>query len=259
MDIKAHAVGMLNRLKLRWHTSRYRFPNDYRRIYHYHIRKSAGTSLNSAFWNLAGLTLRDIGRQAIIQKGKFVFVRRSANLINQGHYFYGNSHNSAHKLSLPDKTFTITILRDPLDRLLSYYRYLSYVRYNPLASEKEPFFQEVYKESGCLGEKFSDFLDNVHKRNLMNQIYMFSNTYDINEATERIVQCSAVCFTKTFSQDLANLNQHLNLSLTAKRDRAFKQEVEFSASDLVLARNALVDEFQLIEQVKKQLSINTST
>ncbi|MEO1093936.1 MAG: sulfotransferase family 2 domain-containing protein [Cyanobacteria bacterium J06638_28] len=258
MDIKAGALGILNRLKLKWHTSRYRFPNNYRRIYHYHIRKSAGTSLNSAFWNLAGLTFQDIGRQPVVHKGKFIFVRHSKKLINRGHYFYGSSHNAAHKLSLPDKTFTITILRDPLKRLLSYYRYLSYIRYDPLASAKEPFFQEVYKESKCLGGSFSEFLEKLHKRRLISQLYMFSETYDIDEATERIVQCSAVCFTETFSSDLAHLSQRLKLSLVENRDRSFKQAVEISASDLALARDALADEFQLIEQVKKRLSISTT-
>ena len=51
--------------------------NGYERIYHVHIRKSAGTSINSAFWALSGLNLKRVKRKALLIKGKYIYVRNN--------------------------------------------------------------------------------------------------------------------------------------------------------------------------------------
>src|SRR3546814_3457352 len=39
----------------------------------------------------------------------------------EGNYIYGFSHYPAHTLSLPTRTFTISLLRDPVSRIISHY------------------------------------------------------------------------------------------------------------------------------------------
>ncbi|WP_081599122.1 sulfotransferase family 2 domain-containing protein [Prochlorothrix hollandica] len=254
MTIKARVKHVLNQLQLRWYTSKYQLPDNYRRIYHYHIRKSAGTSLNTAFWSLAGLNLQSMGRRCQVCRKGLIFVRHQPSLINQGNYFYGNSHNPAHRLQLPKETFTITILRDPLSRLLSYYRYLLYIKNSPQAKQQEPFYQEVSKEALNLGNSFQDFLDRIPQKTIIHQLKMFSKNGQVDEAVDRVLQCSIVCFTESFSEDLGRINQRLQLSLTERRDRSFAGTLDLSPADLAAAREVLAPEFEFIETVQKKLA-----
>jgi hypothetical protein len=256
VDIKAQVKKALDSLKIRWYASKYKFPEGYKRIYHYHIRKSAGTSLNSAFWRLAGLDLEQMGRKSQVCKNGLIFVRHNPSLINQGQYFYANSHNPSHRISLPDNTFTITILRDPLKRLISYHRYLYYVKHDSLAIKTEPYYREVLKQTELLGDSFEDFLKNVPQRDLLNQLYMFSESYDIDEASEKILKCSAVCFTETFSHDLRQLNQRLDLALEERRDRSFQSKIELHGSDIEQARELLEKEFKLLQTIQNKMAIS---
>ena len=65
----------------------------------------------------------------IISGGK-VFIGWDQNNIENGKYFYAFSHIPHHKLKLPDNTFTITCVREPVDRLLSHYKMLLHFKKN---------------------------------------------------------------------------------------------------------------------------------
>lgn len=239
----------------RRHGSKYTIAGRYRRIYHYHVRKSAGTSLNSAFWGLAGLDLNAIGHHIRVCKNGYVFVRHNRTLIERGDYFYANGHHPAYTLELPRDTFTITILRDPLKRVLSYYRYLRWARDVPAAAKQEPALKGSWKglrrELGWLGRSFGEFLTRTPREHLMAQLNMFSPSYNIAEAVERIGQCSAVSFTEQFGDGLQLLGQQLQLPLTERHERRFAFEYTPSANELDQAREILEPEDQLIAEVKR--------
>ena len=99
-------------------------PEDFERIYHHHVRKTAGTSLDSSFWALGGPDLELLSKQEVHAatepgEGGRRFVRHDPKLIARGDYFYASSHEPAHHLEIPPNTFTITILRDPAARVIS--------------------------------------------------------------------------------------------------------------------------------------------
>ena len=125
------------------------------RIYHFHVRKTAGTSLDSSFWALGGPELEALSKQEAEEateaggRGRR-FVRHDPRLIAAGDYFYASSHEPAHLLEIPPGTFTITILRDPVARVVSYYRYLLWVRQHPDDDRQEPFVAEVRAESAFM-------------------------------------------------------------------------------------------------------------
>ncbi len=193
----------------------------YKRVYHYHVRKTAGTSLNSAFWALAGLDLRTMSDRQVAEGNGLKVVRGNPRLIEEGDYFFANSHQPAHTLRLPPSTFTVTILRDPASRAISYYSYLLWARSGEANRDREPFLDEVLAESAFLGRgprrflarlsprrrepAFRDFLDRVPPSHLLTQLHMFSERLDPAEAAERALACSAVCFTETFPEDLRAL------------------------------------------------------
>ena len=240
--------GLMN-LKVRWVTSKYSIAGQYARLYHYHLRKTAGTSLNAAFWQLAGLTLREVGTRQRVCRNGFVFVRQNREWIEQGNYFLASSHAPAHMLTLPEDTFTLTVLRDPLKRVLSHYRYLLWARENPHAYDEEPFLDDLHREFDWLGESFGDFLQRIPRNHLQRQLYFFSADYDVNEARQRILSCSAVCFTETFGDDLRQLAEHLQLPLQESRERRFVREISITPEEMEFGREMLKDEFTLYEQV----------
>src|SRR5690606_7964561 len=140
----------------------------YERVYHIHIRKSAGTSINAAFWCLAGYNLKSVKREPIVVKSPYVFVRNNKALIEGGNYFYGNSHIPLWKLALLEKTFVFCMLRDPYERLVSLYRYLFHLAsLNPKTAGKiEPGFKALKYQLDWVGESFSVFLDRIPQNHL---------------------------------------------------------------------------------------------
>lgn len=223
----------------------------YQRVYHYHVRKTAGTSLNSAFWALAGLSLRDLGTRSRVRRNGLVFVRHDRRLIEQGDYFFANSHIPAYSLRLPLGTFTITILRDPLDRLFSYYRYLLWAQEHPTDLHSEPFMRSLRNEIPLLGGSFGDFLDRIPPKRQLSQLYMFSERGDVDEAAERVLACSAICFCETFRQDLERLGEMLGLPLQERHERQFRMPFGVSEHERTKARELLEPEFALVERVKR--------
>jgi hypothetical protein len=130
------------------------------RIYHYHVRKTAGTSLDSSFWGLGGAVVEAASRREVTEaiepnEPHRRFVRHDPALIAQGDYFYASSHLPMHQVIVPPDTFTVTILRDPAARVISYYRYLLWVRrYGAEAAQEEPFWDQVRAESAFMDGGF---------------------------------------------------------------------------------------------------------
>lgn len=208
-------------------------PNNYKRIYHVHIRKSAGTSINSAFWAMGNLNLKKINREPLcIGKGNLVFVRNNKPFIEKGNYFYGNSHIPFWNLNIPEDTFTFCVLRDPYKRLVSLYKYYLWVAKTPkdIAINQEPYYHTLIKHIGWLGESFSDFLDNSPKKNIANQLYMFSENYNVEEALENIYKLNKVYFQENFDEAIKDLSSLLFLPIKTKNERNFGG-VNFSISE----------------------------
>jgi hypothetical protein len=232
---------------------KYLFGGTFRRIYHYHVRKTAGTSLDAAFWNLVGISLHDFAKRSQIRRNNIIIVRGERRKIEDGYYFYASSHIPAHVLNLPENTFTITLLRDPLDRLLSYYRYLLWARNDPHAHAQEPFLSELQPEIACTHGSFAQFLEQSEKSNILSQLYMFSSDFDIDEACDRILSCSAVGFTEQFDENLQYISERLDLPLKVRHERRFKYETSLSPTDLSRAREMLDPEFKLVEEIKQNV------
>jgi Sulfotransferase family len=235
---------------------------DYKRVYHFHVRKTAGTSLNSAFWALGGLDLRAMSDSQAVTGNGLRFVRGNRQLIEEGDYFFANSHRPAYELRLPPATYTITILRDPAARVISYYRYLLWARSNRTAREAEPFIDDVVAESSFLDRRlslrrreatFRDFLDRVPTERLLTQLHMFSESLDPAEAAENALACSATCFTETYGEDLRRVAADLQLDLGEKRERSFGAKVDLNEDERALLRERLAPEYAMIERVREGL------
>jgi Sulfotransferase family len=226
-------------------------PDGSERIYLFHIRKTAGTSLVRSFLALGGEDPSAVERRisssllSRTRSGHYVLTCGRGTL-QQGDYFFGWSHMAGHRLRLPRRTFTIVMLRDPVARVLSYYRYL-------LAGDAvqgDMAWRVQNDERALAGESFSDFLKNIPDELLLNQLYMFSRRFDVSEAAERILECSAIMMTEKYDLDLRNLASNLSLTLEYRRERITalaKAPVEEKQVEALRDRIAI--EYELLEKL----------
>jgi hypothetical protein len=166
--------------------------------------------------------------------------------LQQGDYFFGWSHMAGHRLRLPSRTFTIALLRDPVGRVLSYYRYLIAGD----AADAGMAWRVQDDERALAGESFSDFLKNIPDELLLNQLYMFSPRFDVSEAAERILECSAIMMTETYDRDLRDLTATLGLELECRRERITtltKAPVDEKQMEALYDR--LASEYELLEKL----------
>jgi Sulfotransferase family len=196
-----------------------RLPGGYRRIYHVHVRKTGGTSVNRAFLALGGedpmVVHRRMGHALhATSSGAMTFAAHDVPMLRAGRYFYGWHHAPAWSFELPADTFTFTVLRDPTARVVSLYRYLA----DPAADADEPF-PAGRAERRRAADGFGAFLERSAPEDLCHQLWMFSATMDVEEAAARIQGCSAWLLTEDLDRSLPLLGSRLGLELAPRRDR----------------------------------------
>ena len=231
---------------------KYQVPGRYKRIYHYHIRKTGGTSLNHMMFSLGG----DPGRKCYMALNRsdsgqgmsngIAFANWKAPPIEQGNYYYAHSHTPMHKIDLPPDTFTVTMLRDPIKRFISYYRSLMHLKTNNIPHEGMKI------QGPWLANSFGDFLQNIPKDYLLQQLYMFSKDYNVEEAFDNIVnRCSHFFFTENFTEGIVELSSRIGTKLTPIHTRKSTFDFEIKESDREYLRNLLQKEYDLIEKLKR--------
>lgn len=232
-------------------------PIGYERIYHVHIRKTAGTSVNAAFWENTGYNLGYLGRKSILLGEDYVCVRNDVAIVEKGNYFYGNSHQPVWALNLMPNTFTFCILRDPYSRLISLYKYYLWIQsLDPKNAKKsEPYYDSLIIESACVGNGFDDFLNRVKACDLSNQLYMFSENFNVSEAIETCLNLNCVFFQSHFDKALDTLSSiaGIPLEILHERKSVITETIEISETQKKKAMTLLADEYTFYNEMRKQL------
>ncbi|MEK6477326.1 sulfotransferase family 2 domain-containing protein [Catalinimonas sp. 4WD22] len=223
-------------------------------VYHYHIRKTAGSSINLAFFDnyvnedldefYQKLTKKYNGR---LISNKAIIVGWNDVLINKGKFNYAFSHLPMHQLQLPSHVFKFTCLRDPVKRVVSHYNMLMYYQ------ENDPAHPVFKGEGAWLGNSFEDFLDNLPVHHLKNQLYMFSDILDSSEAFDNIMKLDHIMFTENFTSDLKKLETKLSLQLPLLKIKSYGYKADIPKNSLSLLREKLKDEYLLLEKIKSCL------
>lgn len=223
---------------------------EHARIYLYHVRKTGGTSLVVSLLSQGGedgaavyrrLWQRRIGRAI---SGERVFVGWRRSLIEAGNYHFAFSHLPAHALALPPQTFTLSCLRDPLQRVLSHYYMLV------AAAAVGGAAPALERELRWLGADFDAFLDALPREHLLNQLYMFSRSFEVEQAHECLRGIDCVLLTERLEQGVSELSRRLALPIAPRhqrRGRAFAggARQEPSPAALERLRELLEPEYQL--------------
>lgn len=237
----------LDEVRFRAMTAQYDF-GGHKRIYHVHIRKTGGTSLNQSFLKISGedsasLYARLAQIHRVISDDK-VYVAWNVRYINQGNYFYAFSHVPLHALKLPEGTFTVTCFRDPVRRVISLYNMLMDYQVNKIAHPG------MSVQGKWLGSSFDDFLRNIPKEELCNQLYMFSAQYDIEEALERVQGLSHYMFTEDFAQGVEKLNEKTGLNLGTIHIRKTEYKAEIHQRSLDALKEQVNVEYEFLHRVR---------
>ena len=168
-------------------------------------------------------------------------------LIERGHFFYGFSHLPRHQLKLKADTFTLTCLRDPYKRIVSLYNMLID------QVENDPLHPGLKSQKQWLGNSFSDFIDRIPKNELLNQLYIFSEDYNVDEAVKKIKALEFYFFTESFDSDILQLNKILGLNLKPMHVRKASATVgvNITPDESIRLKKMLAPEIELIEKLKK--------
>lgn len=216
-----------------------------------HIRKTGGTSINFSFLALAGgdpravwLKMREDGVE-VFNVGRFRFVTRNKELIEAGAYTYSHAHLPRHELDLGPEVFTVCSIRDPVDRLCSHYRMVS--EYVELGVKKS----WLDRESQWLGEGVVDFCRNMPVERRQAQLYCFSHSGNVAEATEVASRVSFLFNFAKFEESLMCLGKELGVNLKNFHERRTVQQ-DVSQYERDALADALYEELRLFESLRQQ-------
>lgn len=219
-------------------------PEGFLRVYHHHIRRSGGTSVNAAFFNTGGDGFRAkeplLAGQGWMVHGGRVFVAHNKFLIERGEYFFARSHSPAHDVQLPPGTFTITVLRDPVQRVISHYNLLAEWE------AKDVRHPSRAVEGPWLGASFTDFLARIPREHLFRQLYTFSPRLSVDEAQAALAKVDAVLVLEQLADGLGLLGQRLGLDLALFHEKASTPVLPVSDADRATLRDLLEPEYALL-------------
>jgi hypothetical protein len=233
----------------------YPLPLGYERIYHIHIRKTAGMSLSLAFRNafeegFSGSKQESslIKRGWAVHGGK-IYVSHNRYLLERGDYFFGDSHTPYHTICLPLRTFKVTIFRDPVARVLSHYKMLMHWR-------KENIRHPARETEDCyLGNSFLEFLSCIPPKHLLRQLYMFSPSFNVDDAVQRIAGLEFILLTEKYAEHLDALARVLQLPLRVYDENRGRYRVEISDEDRARLKQYLAPEYELIERIRRMCGV----
>jgi hypothetical protein len=227
--------------------------NGFRRVYLVHIRKTGGTSLNHMLLSLGQPDHRSLylelaaARGHRLERGGKVFVGWNVRLINRGDYFYAFSHAPLHAVRLPEDTFTVASLRDPVRRVVSHYRMLMEYARN---RSDHPCMRT---EGAWLGSSFRDFVRAVPKEHLLRQLYTFSASFDVDEAAERAAGLSHRIFVEDFDDGVRVMNERTGLSLEPVHLRKTTVPVDVRRDEMEELRERLAPEYDFLEALDRRV------
>lgn len=250
--VNAWARELFGGKKYKELASEYDF-GGYKRIYLVHIRKTAGSSLNRMFLGLSGEDTAVILRRVFRNNGRtisngLIYAAWNRKHLNKGDYFYGNSHLPLHELDLAPDTFTIASFRDPVKRVVSHYNML---RSYEIDQDPNPCMKT---EGLWLGDSFGDFLDRIPKEHLLNQLYMFSKSMNVDEALDRATKLSFCVYLEKFDEGVSELASILDLPLESTRARVSAHRAEIAPAHLERLRGMLADEYDFLDKLNERRS-----
>lgn len=182
----------------------------------------------------------------VARTGDFVFARGDwrPRLLQFHPYYFSWSHTPVWQPHIPTRAFRFTVLRDPVSRVVSLFRYLAEPQTD--ADEIDP---ALPSEHEWAKDGFEEFLARIPSRDLLAQLYMFSEACDPATAASEIRQCAAWFFVESFDEGMAGLSSALGVPLVSRHDRRSRASAD-PIPALGELRRLLQPEYDLITMLK---------
>ncbi len=222
------------------------------RIYHFHIRKTGGTSLNEMFYSLNSNDPSDVSETIRQSKSKIILLNGNkyvgANMeeLRKSDYFYGFSHFPVHMYKPDINVFTIVIFRDPIERLVSHYNMVVGMISHGI---DRPWLNV---ESRWLGESIVDFAKNMPSEKLLNQLYTFSEEMDVGEAVENVRNVSHIIFNDDYPAGIKSLSIKLGFALEERHSHLALVSSPISKNQKNMLKIMLRKEYEFIEELRRE-------
>ena len=229
----------------------------FQRIYHNHIRKCAGTSINKTMiYSIGGNenAYEDLDRhrhhKLNLPLGSCVGWNTAA--INRGSFFYAFSHEPLHRLTLDGSTFTFCFLRNPVQRVISHYNMLK-----DLIDEGSNHPALVQEKKFAFGD-FDHFLDNIPREHLEAQLFNFSASYNVDEAIYCL--CSRINYVGDIKDPakklLPFLRSHFGLNINYEHLRSSRSKFKPSSDQYAHLMSMLSEEVKFVKNAEKYFGLN---
>lgn len=238
------------RLAILYPRHRGHLDEEFDRIYHIHIRKCAGSSINAAFldyFSAGSATIEQLakseGHRINFKKGPVAGWHRM--MLERGAFAYGFSHIPYHTINLPPRTFTFTFLRDPSDRLISHFKMLKDMiaaKSNHPAMKTEAWWAEG---------TFSEFLDRIPRAHLENQLYMFDAEFDADRALTRLAEVNHVSLADQTQEILHVAKSRFEIDLQYEHRRKSSFSPTLTCEETSRMHDMLSAEYDFFKRAKK--------
>lgn len=216
-------------------------------IYFYHLERTGGTSITKAILQAVigdykkaykEMTSNDKGTYKYKDK---LFIGWTRHLLEGNNYYYGFSHIPMFRYKPPKKAFTFTIIRNPIDRLVSYYKILMDIE----KSGKHNWFER--KERDYVGD-FAHFLEKVSRKKRLKQLYTFSHGFNVDEAEKNIKSLSYYFKFEDFDEGVKTLGKKIGLNLKPLKTNVGKTKVDISGWENTL-KETMEEELELYNRL----------
>lgn len=105
-------------------------------------------------------------------------------------------------------------------------------------------------EGAWLGNNFGDFLRNIPKHHLMNQLYMFSENYEIEDAILEVKKLNGVIFTENLEMGLKKIENSTGWILPNEIRKNYGYKEKIDDATLNYLKDILKPEYEFLEKVK---------
>lgn len=174
---------------------------------------------------------------------KYIVQGSNISLLEQGNYHYGCTHFPSWKIQEPRDSFTMTIFRDPIERIVSHY---NYIIGKIERGENEDW---LVKERPLLGNSFTQFIDNLPPEKLLNQLYNFSENYNLIEAVDRIKSLNLILTLENLSEGIHDINNMLGLNLRIMKKNMSENFYRASSKEIRYLKDKVEKEIDLFNRL----------
>ncbi|HWP45510.1 MAG TPA: hypothetical protein VNO14_19890 [Blastocatellia bacterium] len=166
-------------------------------------------------------------------------------------FYYWFSHQPTPRSALPADAYAFTCLRNPLTRLLSYFSEIrAFCELGTLSLWGMERYQDV---------PVGEWIGRTPPQELCHQVYLFSETGNVDEAIDRISRLDRIVFTEALDDGFAILSRDTGIPLPRYRIRSNNPRIPATLLGEERLLEAVEKEFQLLEALGRRIEIPRAT